>query len=198
MIRTVITALLTGLLLSGCSWSDDDSDRYDDLVNGGWEAYSDGNHELALSRFMSAVQENGDLPEAWNGLAWTEIELFEDEQGDDNYLVGIEGNFLAALERSDNWVPPLAGLALTRSRLEESLSAIHFAGEVLALSGDAWEYNHNTEVTGRSLRKVRAWNYYLLEDFAAAQVEVEIVLDVTLDPEAPDYLSQLLAAIEQL
>ena len=92
----------------------------------------------------------------------------------------------------------LAGIALTRTRLGEPSSAIHFAGEALTRVGDSWVYNHNQEVTGRLMRWVRAWNYFLLEDYAASQLEVEAVLEVTLDPEDPDYLSQLLAYIEQL
>ncbi|MBL7032655.1 MAG: hypothetical protein ISR91_00770 [Candidatus Delongbacteria bacterium] len=195
--RTTMAGLLLALLLTGCHSGDGD-DRYDELIDAGWRAYSAGNYTDAQTDFLDAARADQARAEAWNGLAWTEIELHEDEQGDEDYLFAIDGNFQAALARSDNWAPPLAGIALTRTRLGEPSSAIHFAGEALTRVGDSWVYNHNQEVTGRLMRWVRAWNYFLLEDYAASQLEVEAVLEVTLDPEDPDYLSQLLAYIEQL
>jgi hypothetical protein len=147
---------------------------------------------------MDATHEDGSRAGAWNGLGWSQIELYEDEQGDEDYLNSIDINFQEAVSLSGSWAPPLAGLALTRSRLEESLSAIHFAGLALAQAGDSWVYSRNEDVTGRSLRRVRAWNYFLVEDFTAAQAEVELVLEVSLDPEDPDYLTLLLAYIEQM
>jgi hypothetical protein len=192
---TTTAMLLLMLILTGCN---KDTDSYDELIEDGWHAYSNGNYELAASRFMDATHEDGSRAEAWNGLGWSQIELFEDEQSDENYLTGIDNNFQEAVSISDSWSPPLAGLSYTRSRLGESLSAIHFAGLALGQAGDGWVYSRIEEVTGRSLRRVRAWNYFLVEDFAAAQTEVELVLEVTLDPNDPDYLAQLLAYIEQI
>jgi len=195
MKQTTTAMLLLMLILTGCN---QDTDRYEDLIEDGWYAYSNGNYELAASRFMSATSEDGSRAEAWNGLGWSEIELYEDEEGDEDYLNGIDNNFQEALSHSANWAPPLAGLAFTRSRLGESLSAIHFAGLALEQAGDSWVYSRNDDVTGRSLHRVRAWNYFLLEDFASAQAEVELVLEVNLDPDDPDYLTLLLAYIEQI
>jgi len=183
------------LVLSGCN---QDTDNYEELIADGWHAYSNENYELAADRFMEATLEDGTRAEAWNGLGWSQIGLFEDEQGDADYLNAIDNNFQEAVSRSGEWAPPLAGLALTRSRLGESLAAIHFAGLALAQAGDSWVYSRIEDVTGRSLRRVRAWNYFLVEDFAAAQAEVELVLEVSLDPDDSDYLSQLLAYIEQM
>jgi len=195
LLKTLLPALVLGLLLNACG---DDDERYDELISDGWQAYSAADYDPALTTFLDAVREDGDRAEAWNGIAWTEIELYADEESDEDYLAAIEGNFLAAIDRSHDWAPPLAGLALTRSRLEKRLSAIHFAGEALTLAGDDWTYSRIATVTARAMRKVRAWNFFLLEQFADARIEVETVLDVTLDPDAPDYLEQLLAAIEQL
>ena len=137
-------------------------------------------------------------PEAFSGLGWSQLGLEDLDIDSADYLEAIAGNFRSALSNSPQWYPAQAGLALTLSRQGASLPAVHFSTLALELVGDQWRFRHDARVDSRALYKVRAWNNFLLGQYPEAAADVERVLHVTLDPESADFLTELLARIEEL
>ncbi len=166
----------------------------------GWERYATGDFTDARQAFANAANLDSTHAPAVAGLGWCDLELgwsgfafreFEEAIALDSSLV--ETYFGAA------FMAHTQALGSPGRRTEYLEAARNHAETGLAMAGDSFQFEHNSEVNSVSLRVLLAMVYFDLARYDDAQEMVDLLNpDNGLDPRSPFYLQELLLVIENL
>jgi len=171
----------------------------------GWAAYTDSEYETAIEHFTVSALRNSAEPEAYNGLAWSQLKLqeFEDASSqfnfvnnlateqDNDVLLAESYAGVAMLWDSKRYIDELDGVVSTI--LHQHLDAAILSGE-MALTIDA-DYSslHDPSYDANAIRLALGRNYFYqhwykasldkLSDagiFSFADIVAESSLDTTM------------------
>ncbi len=103
MKQIAIIAILSSLvLLGGCGdqlpTDIPDVEGYDGFLDLGWDAYEDGNYQLALDYFLDAIDVNTSMAEAYIGAGWASLYL-------PNYWLIADQYFFMAIQNKIGYYP---------------------------------------------------------------------------------------------
>jgi tetratricopeptide (TPR) repeat protein len=142
----------------------------------GWVDFEASRFSQAAGHFQSAVNKDGSLADAHNGLGWS--------RAMQENLSGAATSLQNALDRGLTTPDADAGLAVVFRDTPNYSQAISHAQAVITAS-PTYVFSHRTSIDHRDMHLVIAQSYYRLGEssFALAQAQVDI-LDPTngLDP----------------
>jgi hypothetical protein len=186
--------LASVLALGGCG-GDDGTAPPDPAVAAaitadGWTLFDSGQFAPADAKFQEAIAYLGTYADAHNGHGWSLAYL------DD--LSGSNAAFQSALSNGHPEASPRAGwsFVLAEKTPSDLSGAVARAGEALALE-PRFIFAHDTTVSRRDLRLLRAQAYFSLNQHASAAAEVESLGGV-VPPPGPNFADSLLMEIERL
>ena len=188
----VLALLVLILPLAGCDDDDDGVSRRS--LNSGWSAFTSGDWQTAVDEFLAAVEQDQTHAEAWCGLGWSEAML--DLESAYDLREAVHTHLLRADALREDYSDAWAGLAQFASAHLDTLAAVEWSLDVVALEGDFYAFEYNSDVNSRSMRKIAAWNLYKLTRYEQALEQVQAVFpSFSLDFESEQALAELLAQI---
>ncbi len=187
-------ALLVLLLpLAGCDDDDDDGVARRN-ISSAWTAFVVGEYQYAVDEFLAAVEQDQTHAEAWCGLGWSEAML--DLESAYDLDEAVHTHLLRADALRENYSDAWAGLAQYASAHQDTLMALEWSLDLLALEGDDYAFLYCPKVNSRAIRKIAAWNLYKLTRYDEALLQVQAVFaEFTLDLNDEQALADLLAQI---
>ncbi|GEM_PF-1065471 len=168
------------------------------LTAQGWTLFESGEFAGAATAFVRAQGKDPSYADAWSGGGWVRLRQGRREEA--------QSDFEQCLSLDEHHWDAAAGLAVVLAALGDKESSIPWCTAILDAEGETYEFDHDSEVTSRTVRILLAENYVYLLDFESALTQVRI-LDPSVeldagDPETwgmfPTFESALLAQIEAL
>jgi tetratricopeptide (TPR) repeat protein len=194
-ITTSLLALLTLSFALGCSDDDESNNGVSRLsLSSAWNAFEGGDLAGANSAFQDALAGDPAYAEAWCGLGWTRALQLAADPGLGS-SEGVIDAFRQADRFEENYVDAWAGLAEAYNWEADTLAALEWALDAAETGGNAYAFEHVSNVTHRSLRKIAAWNYFKLSRYDEAGEQVQTVLTDFVWRGRPDSLEYLFESI---
>jgi len=174
-----------------------------DLGPAAWAQYKAGSYSNAISLFQELLALQPQSYEAYCGLGWCYAATPVDS------LAEALASFDLAISLKANYTDALAGRGFVNLALKIYAGALADLRSVLELAPN-YTFPYNTSINVRDVRVALAEGYYSSQDFASAQIQVNILAPGNgLDPAMPaswvvdgasyaSYAEALLAWIEKL
>ncbi len=197
-IRFFLSIAAIAVLLAGCVQRIIDDGGTDGgcdppcLAELGWAGYEAG-RRIDINQFRSAVGIDPAFAEGYVGLGWFNIEF--------GYIDAAALDFQTALGLDTSLVAAYAGEAYCLAALPnpDYDTAILMAETAIQKGGSDYVFEHNEDVSARSLRLLLATIYFRLRNYSAALAEVdEIEPSNGLNPSSRTFVPDLLLFIVQL
>ena len=161
------------------------------MTDRGWTHFEAHDYAAALATFDSALAIDGTHREARVGAGWCKIRL------DDSDSALVHFSIVLGTHATD--ADALCGAVVAAVGMNNFDVAATHASAFLTAVGDTFVFVHDSTVNSRDVRILYALASFHRGDYPTALEQVR-VLDpsVDLDPAAPGYIDELLAAIEAL
>ncbi|MBI5214829.1 MAG: hypothetical protein HY960_03680 [Ignavibacteriae bacterium] len=160
------------------------------LIQEGWTAYINKNYQIAIKRFVEAIQKDGTISDAYNGTGWTLSRM-------DSLAQSVTA-FQNALTINGNNYEAQSGLAFDLNALKQYNQSNYYALEVLNQNGN-WTFSHDTTINKKDLHIVIAQNYFAQAKFDSSLSRVQIIEgSFNADISTLNGQKQLAAKIEEL
>ena len=139
----------------------------------GWGASSGASYQAALTSFNSAISEDGNYVDAYNGAGWANAKL--------NLPSSAVSNFTNGLTKDTNAPDSLsvemnAGLAFAYNAQKNYTQSISSALSVLG-SNSNWAFVHNASINAAELHLLLAEDYFAQSspDYVSSLHQVQII-----------------------
>lgn len=138
----------------------------------GWSAFEAGQYTRARSHFLSAINKDGSLADAYSGLGWSHALL--------DSLGSAAIAFQNGLNRDADLTDAHAGFAVVSRDLSGNQSDLDqaIASAQAVITADAgWRFSHMTSVDYLDMHLIMAQSYYRKggSSFSDAQAQVDIL-----------------------
>ncbi len=155
-----------------------------DLVDEGWNLFSQDSFNPALERFREAYGYEPDNVEVLEGIGWAMLRLYEFEASHPESLSSRKA-FEDAIAIEPLRLDCLAGVAFLYQAIEMYTEADAAGGMALTLGGEDYEFEHDPDITASDLRYCQVVSKVALGLFEDALALVK-VLDPTIDLDPDD------------
>lgn len=159
------------------------------LVAEGWSLFSQGQYNQAISKFNAAADQDSDLAEAYDGLGWCYARLGMLDASLEKFTYVLSSLVDPSQDR-------YAGISLVYLAMKNYEDASNMSNWALVVYGEVYQFDHDSAVTDVTLRLVRAISRFHLGLYESAADDVEELGGPTLNPNASDFVSKLLKAIQ--
>ncbi len=202
-VRSSLIAGLGLLLLTGCQGSrETPPPPVDELVQQGWQWFEAGQMDSAYAAFGQAVSRNPRHPEAWLGMGWTSLRLYDPVYAHQSFLrtLSLGGDSLdawAGLAVGD--ADPIPDPTLYGTPLDSVLHLALQAADAVLQRDPAYRFAHDARVDASLILLEKARVLCSLGRFADALAVVQH-LDPSFDADVttPEGRAALLQHIAEL
>lgn len=141
-------------------------DSYQEIVDSGWSAFSDGDYEAAFDHYSDAIAKDPEKVEGYIGLGWALMML-------DN-LAQASGTFNTGSTKTNPPADLFAGWAFVLGAQKSYANSNSKITDALALDAN-WILNGQAqlEIDVADLRVLKAENHFLLGEFSQSLAEVK-------------------------
>ncbi len=170
----MLVTVLAVLNLSGCSGdSDPNTPSAVNYTEQGWSHYKSGNYAQALLSFERALNFDGNLADAHNGVGWSHLSLALNPP---LALEAFQNAVQLDASNADAWVGLANTLYLRNKEATDFRAAIRAIDN--ALQGDAqYLFRHDYD-SKADLYALKASCYFYLGEHQSAEVEINKALQV--------------------
>ena len=185
--------LISFLMLAGCSSDDSSSEpesSNEEVLENGWQNFSDGNYSLGLEKFESLIAKEALLSEAYAGAGWCQSYQNLPDASLINFNSSLENNPIATVEEDVK-----AGLGFTYNALDSAQNCLEQTAEIDA----NWSFSHKSSLDYKDIVILRAASRYFRAEFSQSISEInKIDSDFTADITTAEGRALLAAKIEEL
>jgi|GEM_PF-816334 len=166
-IKNIVIALPLFFGIVACDNNDDTTVNaeltVEEIVDQGWEYFSDNDYSMALEVFETAIWRGGNIADAYNGAGWSAGKIVELENGLDRSAA----NFSHSLSMDTTMYDAIGGWAFIAFQQGDWTSAIEKADSLLNRR-PGWRFLHESTVDFQDLRLMKAKSYFNKLDFESS------------------------------
>jgi tetratricopeptide (TPR) repeat protein len=190
-------AMLAAVLVIGCGGDNGTGGGTNakQLAIEGWNLFVTGEYSAAIDKFSQADALGGDvgtLQSVYNGLGWSYARLGDLDMARDDFI-RVSDELAIHTNIDTN-----AGLSIVYLALKEYELATRFASDALSDSNGHYDFRYDPSVTEVTLRLARAIARFHQGLYEPAAADVVLLGGPALNHNAPDFVAQLLEAIQNL
>ena len=153
-------------LLTACGSSGPAGPTFDELIDEGWSAFTQGDYQTAAGRFRDAIALDPEDAEASIGLGWSLFKL-------DN-LNSASSEFATASGKMNTTADLFAGWAFVLNAQKNYSQSNQRADQALGLDA-SWSFTFGLALDSDDLHLLKAQNHFLLGEFSESLSAVQIL-----------------------
>jgi hypothetical protein len=168
----VVVTMAIVVVLSSCSSNNSNpanaTETAPQLINDGWQAFTNQDYNTALSKFTAALRLDAALVDGYNGAGWSDVRL--------NLLSNAITEFTGGRSKDTNNVDILAGLSFVNNAQKNYSASIGDVASLLQKNAH-WFFERDTTVNINDVKVVLAEDYFSTANFDSSLAVVQ-----TLNP----------------
>ncbi|MBT3606890.1 MAG: hypothetical protein HN515_01430 [Candidatus Marinimicrobia bacterium] len=165
LILIVFLAVGCEEFLSNDDFLSAEADSYTGFLANGWNAFSTGEYEDALTAFHSAAERDATQPEVYLGLGWSQLRLMDAVNAESNFQKVISFAFLDESNATQLLNDAHAGLTFLELVNSDYENVINFGNKVISNDSN-YEFDKDNTINVTSVLNTMAEAHYYLNQIS--------------------------------
>jgi tetratricopeptide (TPR) repeat protein len=165
----IVVILLGMIFLIGCSKSSTSHNPYEnysdqELLDSGWDNFTNNNFEQSLEFFEEVINRNTMLAEANNGLGWSYAKLDSLGKALNSFDDALNANPVD--QTKDDC---MAGKCFVKDAQNQAQDCLDYSAEI----SNSWQFEYDQNLNYNDIVVLRAASFYSLANFPASLIEIQ-------------------------